>query len=159
MANERVIPGDAGILYVYDTAGGAWLPVGCLTSYTLNTTAAEKTRQTKCNPGVTEKAYGVLDYNISMDGLYVNTTGTNPDTTIGSHDYLLALQLAKTEVDWRIDTDAAPAGADEGVQYFGKAIISDLSLTQGSGDEDSNFSATFGGTGEISSIDPFPPTA
>ena len=156
MANEKIIAGDSGILYIYDTVGGAWLPVGCLTSYTLNTTAAEKTRQTKCNPGVTEKGYGVLDYNISFDGLYLNTTvAPDQNTTVGSHDFLLALQLAKTVVDWRIDT-ATPIA--DGAQYFGKGIISDLSLTQGSGDEDSSFSGTFSGSGDITSTDPFPPT-
>ena len=156
MANEKIIAGDAGILYVYD--GAAWLPVGCLTSYSLNTNAAEKTRQTKCNPGVTEKGYGALDYSVDFDGLYLNTIGTNPDTTVGSHDYLLNKQLAKEVIEWRIDTDAAPAGAGEGLQYFGFAVISALTLTQGTGDSDSEFSGTFSGSGDISTTDPHPGT-
>ena len=156
MANEKIIAGDAGILYIYDTVGGAWLPVGCLTSYSLNTTAAEKTRQTKCNPGVTEKGYGVLDYTVSFDGLYLNTTvAPDANTGLASHDKLLELQLAKTIVDWRIDSNTPIA---DGKQYFGKAIISDLTLTQGSGDEDSSFSGTFAGSGDITNTDPFAPT-
>lgn len=156
MANEKIIPGDAGILYVWD--GTAWLPIGCLTLYSLNTTAAEKTRQTKCNPGVTEKGYGALDYSVDFEGLYLNTVGSNPDTALGSHDYLLEKQLAKEIIEWYIDTDAAPAGSEEGKVYFGKAVITSLTLTQGSGDEDSTFTGTFSGSGEITNTNPYPPT-
>jgi hypothetical protein len=152
MANEKIIAGDAGILYVWD--GAAWLPVGCLTSYSLNTNAAEKTRQTKCNPGVTEKGYGALDYTVDFEGLYLNTVGTNPDNSLASHDYLLEKQLAKEIIQWRIDTDAAPAGLGEGKQWYGSAVISALTLTQGTGDEDSQFTGTFSGTGDITDTDP-----
>lgn len=152
MANEKVIAGDAGILYIYESS--AWLPIGCLSSYSLNTTVNEKTRQTKCNPGVVEKGYGSLDSTVDFEGLYVNTAGTNPDTSIASHDKLLELQQAKTLVQFRIDTDGAPAGDGNGVQYYGLAIISSLTLTQGTGDDDSQFSGTFGVSGDISTTDP-----
>lgn len=151
MAGERIIPGDAGILYIFDTV---WVPIGCLTSYSLNTTVNEKTRQTKCNPGVVEKGYGALDASIDFEGLYVNTAGINPDPNIASHDILLALQQTKSIVQFRIDTDAAPEGEGEGLQYYGNAIISNLTLTQGTGDEDSTFSGTFGVSGDILTTDP-----
>lgn len=152
MANEKVISGDAGILFIFE--GGAWLPVGCLTSFSLNTTVSEKVRQTKCNPGVTDKGYGTFDYSVDLDGLYLNTAGTNPDTSLASHDLLLEKQRAKEKVQWRIDTDAAPMGEGEGKQYYGSAVITSLVLTQGSGDEDSSFTGTFSGDGDISDTDP-----
>jgi hypothetical protein len=86
--------------------------------------------------------------------LYLNTVGTNPDNSLASHDYLLEKQLAKEIIQWRIDTDAAPAGLGEGKQWYGSAVISALTLTQGTGDEDSQFTGTFSGTGDITDTDP-----
>jgi hypothetical protein len=40
------------------------------------------------------------------------------------------------------------------IKYYGQALITDLKLTQGSGDEVSTFTATLDGDGAISQTDP-----
>ena len=151
-ADSKIITGDEGVLYAYD--GTAWLPIGCLSSFTFNTSVAEKTRQTKCAPGVVTKGYGALDWTVDVDGFLVDTTSAAPngDLTIKSWDWLLEKQIAKELIDIWID-----AGLED-TQYYGSVIIQSLSMTSGTGDEDATFTATFGGSGDISNTDPHPTT-
>jgi len=142
------IKGENGILYIYATT---WKPVACLTSNSLNSTLSIIESQTKCNPGVVEKQAGTFAYTIDAEGEYIDTTSAGGDTAKKSHDSLLAYQMAKTLVEWKIDTDITDATS---IKYYGNAIISDLNLTQGSGDEISTFSATLDGSGAIVLVDP-----
>lgn len=147
MANP--IKGENGILYIY--VSSAYKPVACLTSQSLSSTVSIIESNTKCNPGVTTKSPGMFSYSISADGEYIDTTTVGGDTTKRSHDALLALQMAKTTVNWKIDTDSTNAAS---VKYYGSGILSDLSLDQGAGDELSTFSATIDGSGAIVLTDP-----
>ena len=147
MANP--IKGENGILYIYVT--NAYKPVACLTSQSLATTVSVIESNTKCYPGVTKKTAGLFAYTISADGEYIDTTTVGGDTTKRSHDALLAIQQAKTTVNWKIDTDSTNASS---VKYYGSGIISDLSLDQGAGDELSTFSMTIDGSGAIVTTDP-----
>jgi len=52
-------------------------------------------------------------------------------------------------VTWKLDTGVTDA------VYYGSAILSDLTLDQGAGDEISTFSVTLEGSGAISKTDPF----
>ncbi len=142
------IKGENGVLYIYATT---WKPVACLTSNSLNSTVSIIESQTKCNPGVVEKQAGTFSYTIDAEGEYIDTTSVGGDTAKKSHDALLALQMAKTTVEWKIDTDVTDATS---IKYYGNAIITDLSLSQGSGDEISTFSATLDGSGAIVLVDP-----
>ncbi len=142
------LKGENGILYIYATT---WKPVACLTSNSLNTTVSVIESQTKCSPGVIEKQGGTFSYTIDAEGEYIDTTSVGGDTAKKSHDALLALQMAKTLIEWKIDTDITDATS---IKYYGTALISDLSLSQGSGDELSTFSATLDGSGTISLTDP-----
>lgn len=140
------IKGEVGILYVHD--GTIYRPVACLTSNSLSSTLSIIESTTKCNPGVVVKQAGTFSYSLDMDGEYIDTTSVGGETTKASHDYLLSLQRAKTNVTWKLDTGLADT------IYYGTAIISDLSLEQGSGDEISTFTATFDGSGDIATVDP-----
>lgn len=146
------IKGDFGILYIYDSeAVAAWKPVACLTSNSLATNVEIIDRQTKCAPGVIEKSAGAFTYNLSLEGEYIDTTTAGGDDTKKSHDKLLLLQEAKDLVDWKLDTDIEDATS---VKYYGKGLITDLTLDQGVG-ENSTFSGTIDGSGSIVRVDPF----
>ncbi len=140
------IKGELGILYVHD--GSLYRPVACLTSNSLNTAVSIIESQTKCNPGQVIKQAGTLSYTIDAEGEYIDTTSIGGDDTKASHDYLLTLQQALASVTWKLDTGVT------GAVYYGNAILSDLTLDQGAGDEISTFSVTLEGSGAIATEDP-----
>lgn len=146
MANETFIKGDVNILYIYDTS--AYEPVACLTSNSISSSLGTTEVQTKCDAGVTVTTAGSFGYSISAEGLYIDT-GTGGDTTKQSHDALLALQQAKTEVTWKIDS-----GLTTNTAYFGTGYITDLSLDSPTNQENATFSCTITGNGAIVTTDP-----
>jgi predicted secreted protein len=139
------IKGEVGILYVWD---GAYKPIACLTSNSLSTAVSVIESNTKCFPGVTKKQAGISSYTLEAEGEYIDTTSVGGDTAKASHDTLLELQDLKELVTWKLVTGVA------GATYFGEALISDLSLEQGTGDELSTFSITLDGSGSITKVDP-----
>lgn len=143
------IKGENSILYIYD--GAAYKPVACLTSNSLKSTLSIIESTTKCYRGVVKKTAGQINYTIDAQGEYIDTTSVGGDDTKASHDKLLALQMAKTKVIWKLDTDVTNAGS---VKYYGEAFITDLDNTAGSGDDLSTFSATLSGDGAIVLTDP-----
>lgn len=143
------IKGENSILYIWDTA--AYKPVACLTSNSLNSTLSVIESTTKCFPGVVKKTAGQFNYTIDAEGEYIDTTSVGGDDTKVSHDALLALQMAKTKITWKLDTDVTDTGS---IKYYGEAYITDLGNTAGSGDEVSTFSATLSGDGAIVLTDP-----
>lgn len=140
------IKGELGILYVHD--GSIYRPVACLTSNSLNTAVSVIESQTKCNPGQVIKQGGTLSYTLDAEGEYIDTTSVGGETTKASHDYLLTKQNLLTAITWKLATGVT------GATYYGTAIISDLTLDQGAGDEISTFSMTLEGSGLISTNDP-----
>ena len=143
------IKGENGILYIW--GGASYKPVACLTSNSLNTAVSIIESRTKCDPGVVKKTAGVFSYTIDAEGEYIDTTSVGGDDTKDSHDALLVLQQAKQLITWKLNTDVTDAGS---IKYYGQALITDLKLTQGSGDEVSTFTATLDGDGAISQTDP-----
>lgn len=140
------IKGEVGIIYVHD--GTIYRPIACLTSNSLSSAVSVIESNTKCFPGVTKKQAGNFSYTIDAEGEYIDTTSVGGETTKASHDFLLAKQMAKTLANWKLDTGVT------GAIYYGSAILSDLSLDQGSGDEISTFSVTLDGDGAIVLVDP-----
>lgn len=145
MAGETIIHGKEGILSIWKTS--AYIPIACLTSNSLATSLSVIESNTKCDPGNTVRNPDQFSYDISADGEYIDTTSVGGDTTKASHDYLLSLQMAKTSVDWKLDSGLADT------TYYGTAILSDLNLDQSARDN-STFSATLSGTGAIVTTDP-----
>lgn len=143
------IKGEVGILYIHD--GTIYRPIACLTSNSLNTAVSIIESQTKCFPGVTKKQAGISSYTLDADGEYVDTTSVGGDDTKASHDFLFTAQQTKALQTWKLDTGVT------GAVYYGTAIITDLTLDQGAGDEISTFSVTLDGDGAIVLVDPIIP--
>lgn len=141
------IKGEDLVLYVHD--GTAYRPIACLTSNSLSQTRAIIEAQTKCSPGVVERQAGLLSYEITFDGLYIDTTSAGAEVTKASHDSLKEWLEDGDLQNWKMDT-----GLTDTVAYYGSAIFSDLSLTAPSGDEFANFSGTLSGSGSIATTDP-----
>jgi predicted secreted protein len=140
------IKGEVGILYVAD--GSTYKPVACLTSNSLSTAVSVIESNTKCNPGVTKKQAGMFSYTLEAEGEYIDTTSVGGDDTKASHDFLFNLQLEKELIIWKLVTGVT------GATYYGSALISDLSLDLGSGDDLATFTMTLDGDGEVSTTDP-----
>lgn len=145
MAGESIIHGKEGLLSIWDV--DAYKPIACLTSNSLATSLSVIESNTKCDPGNTVRNPDQFSYDISADGEYIDTTSVGGDTAKASHDWLLAKQMAKTNVSWKLDSGLADT------EYYGTAILSDLNLDQPS-DANSTFSATLSGTGAILTTDP-----
>lgn len=140
------IKGELGLLYIYD--GAIYRPLACLTSSSFSPNVSIIESMTKCNPGVVTKTAGMFTYTLEAEGEYIDTTSVGGDTTKASHDYLFTKLTAKLPVNWKLDTGVT------GVTYYGTAIITDLPLEQGAGDELSTFSITMEGSGEVVLTDP-----
>lgn len=144
------IKGDAIVLYIWDDT--VYRPVACLTSNSLSQTRGVIETQTKCNPGLTEKAAGAMSYDISAEGNYIDTTSAGAEVTKASHDFLFGIMNAGTSVTWKMDT-----GLSDEPNYFGTAILSDLEMTAPTGDELTTFSCGLAGSGAIVTTDPEAP--
>jgi hypothetical protein len=140
------IKGEVGILYVHDDT--IYRPVACLTSNSLSTAVSVIESNTKCFPGVTKKQGGMFSYTLEAEGEYIDTTSVGGEVTKASHDFLLDKQKLKGLITWKLVTGVT------GATYYGQALISDLSLEQGAGDELSTFSLTLDGDGAIVEVDP-----
>lgn len=144
------IKGEGLILYVHD--GSIYRPVACLTSNSLDTELGIIEAQTKCAPGVIEKQAGIFSYTLSADAIAIDTTSVGGDDTKASHDYLLSVQQAKTQVNWKMDSGSTS------LTYFGNGIITSLGLEAPAGDEFASFSLTIDGSGAITTTDPLSPS-
>lgn len=145
MAGETIIHGKLGILSIWDSS--AYEPIACVTSSSLATSLSVIESNTKCDPGVTVRNADQFSYDVSVDGELLDTTSVGGDATKQSWDALLALQMAKTNVQWKYDVGLA----DD--IFYGTAIISDLNLDQPA-DANSTFSCTLSGSGVIVLVDP-----
>src|SRR3972149_8852398 len=121
------IKGELGILYVHD--GTIYRPIACLTSNSFSPSVSVIESNTKCDPGVTIKQAGIFTYTLEAEGEYIDTTSVGGEITKASHDFLFTKMVAKLPIVWKLDTGVT------GVIYYGNAIITDLPLDQGAGDE------------------------
>lgn len=149
MADPK-IKGEGLILFVYDENGSAYRPVACLTSNSLNQTRNIIESQTKCEPGVTTKTAGTANYTITAEGEYIDTTSDGGAVTKASHDYLMATFMNTGDLfTWKMGT-----GLADTTDYYGTAVMTDLSLTADTGDAVTTFSVTLDGSGAIVTVDP-----
>ena len=146
MANETYIKGKLLILSVHD--GSIYRPAACVTSNSISSSLEVIETQTKCDPDNISKSPGAFSYDMSVDGVYIDTTSVGEEVTKSSHDHLLTLQQAKTRVTWRMATGIADTAF-----YYGFGYITDLNL-DGDVAENGSFSATISGDGAIVTTDP-----
>ena len=144
---SNFIKGEGLILHVYD--GAAYRPIACLTSNSLAQTKNVIESQTKCNPNVIIKDPGSSTYEISFEGMYIDTTSVGSQTTLASHDYLRSLFDSATNTEWKLDT-----GLVDDVAYYGDGVFADLALDAAAGDELTTFSGSISGSGVIVTVDP-----
>ena len=145
MAGETFIKGNTVIFSAY--VGAAWVPIGCITSSSLSESVAVDEVETKCDPGNIVKSAGSYSYEISADGIYIDTA---VDTGIASHRALVTIMRAKTLLEWRMAT-----GITVTTEEFGSGYITSIDLT-GEAGSDATFSITISGTGAITGTDPHP---
>lgn len=139
------IKGENLILYVKD--GVTYRPIACLTSNSLSETKNIIESQTKCDPGVIIKTPGTYSYELSCEGEYIDTTSVGAATTKASHDFLHS--IFGTMVTWKLST-----GLTTNANYYGTAILNDLSAEFPAGDELATFSASLSGSGLITLTEP-----
>ena len=91
------IKGEDLIVYVW--TGAAYLPIGCLTSNSINIAKTIVEQSTKCDPGLVIRASGTKSYEIPFEAVYIDTTSATGDATKVSHDALLPLFDTDEDID------------------------------------------------------------
>lgn len=125
---------------------GEYLPVGCLTSDSFSESVEMKPTTTRDNNGWSTSVPTNQSYNMSIDGLIINTQYTNGDFSKISYDRLRILKRNRTLINWKT-SDVDLTFIDSG-----KAYITSLSDTANI-DEFISFNASFEGYGEPKSVD------
>jgi len=139
------IKGDDVILSIWDGVS-AYEPIGCLTSNELSVVRNLIETQTKCAPGIIERAAGSTSSEVSFDAIYIKTEAGKTD-----FDALLDfINVASgTTQTWKISSDQTSP-----VAYYGTAVLSGLTLTAAAGDEFATYSGTLSNSGLIVTVDP-----
>lgn len=139
------IKGDAVILSIWNGTD-AYEPIGCLTSNELSVTRNIIETQTKCDPGVIIKSAGSTTSEISFEATYIKTEAGKTD-----FDALLDfINVASgTTQTWKMSSDQASPS-----DYYGTAVLADLSLSASAGDEFATYSGTLSNIGLITTTDP-----
>jgi hypothetical protein len=139
------IKGDAVILSIWNGTD-AYEPIGCLTSNEINITRNIIEAQTKCDPGLIIKQAGSTTSEIPFEAIYIKTEAGKTD-----FDALLAfINVASgSTVTWKMSSDQTSP-----TDYYGTAILADLTLSASAGDEFATYSGTLSNTGLITTTDP-----
>ena len=141
------IKGDVLILSIWNGTD-AYEPLGCLTSNDLNITTNVIESQTKCNPGTIERVAGSTSSEVSFECEYVLD-----EDGLTNYAYLFDKinTISGTSQYWKIST-----GQTSPTDWYGKAILSDLSLSAPSGDEFATWSGTLQNSGLITTTTQVP---
>ena len=131
--------GEDRILYIKYL--GNWLPVGCLTSNSLSESAEILPTTTRDNNGWFTGRPSNQNYNVSFEGLQINTVVSGGTFTVASYDRLKLLKRTKTLLDWKIEGSVFPT-----VDY-GKGYITEISEASAV-DDFLTFSGVLTGYGE-----------
>ena len=111
--------GEDRILYI--KINGSWLPIGCLTNNSFSESAEMIDTTTRDNQGWTTSRPLVQSYDISFEGLEINTTMSGGNFSVASYDKLKLLKRDKILLDWKIQGTVYP------IVDYGKAYITSLS--------------------------------
>jgi hypothetical protein len=132
------VNGEDRILYV--KINGGWLPVGCLTSNSLDESSEMLDTTTRDNEGWSTSRPVMQSYSIGFQGLQVNSTLPGGNFNEASYDRLKILKRNKTLLDWKIQGVIFP------IVDYGKCYIDSLSETSTVG-EFLSFSGSMTGFG------------
>ena len=93
------IDGSNRLLYIkWD---GVYLPIGCLTGDSFSESSEMLDTTTRDNAGWKTSVPTLQSYNISFDGLVINTSNIGGDQTKISYDRLTLLKRNKTLIEWK----------------------------------------------------------
>lgn len=141
------IKGNAVILDIWD--GAIYRPVACLTSNDISHSRSVIEAQTKCAPGVIDKSVGTYSYEISLEGLKIDSTSAGAEVTKASFDYLEDVIMGGAISTWRMST-----GITDTPYRYGTAILTELGGSDPSAEEDATFSGSLSGIGKPVIVDP-----
>lgn len=110
--------GQDRILYIKQM--GSWLPIACLTDNPFSESSEFIDTTTRDNNGWSTSRPNMQSYNISFNGLQVNSSVAGGTFTVVSYDKLKLLKRERTLLDWKIEGDFP-------VVDYGKAYIQELS--------------------------------
>lgn len=99
---------------------GDWLPIACLTDNPFSESSEFIDTTTRDNEGWSTSRPNMQSYNISFNGLQVNSSVAGGTFTVISYDKLKQLKRSKTLLDWKIEGNFP-------VVDYGRAYIQDLS--------------------------------
>lgn len=128
----------------YIKLDGEYLPVGCLTSDNFSENVEMLETTTRDNNGWNTSVPTNQGYNISFEGLILNTNFNGGDFTKISYDKLRVLKRSRTLIEWKTQ--------DSNLTFIdsGKGYITDLSDTANI-DEFISFQCNIMGYGEPTS--------
>jgi len=133
------VNGEDRILFL--KIDGAYMPVGCLTGNNLDKTAQMLETTTADNKGWGTSRPVQKDYNISFNGLQVNSTMAGGNFSVASYDRLNKLFDDSILLEWKIQGTIFP------VVNYGKCYISSLGEVNNVG-EFMSFSGALTGYGK-----------
>tara|TARA_R110000851_G_scaffold330168_2_gene502715 strand:- start:294 stop:755 length:462 start_codon:yes stop_codon:yes gene_type:complete len=133
-----MIDGTYNVIFI--KIDGVFLPVGLQTSDSFEESVETIDTTTRDNAGWKTSRPTNQNYNISFEGLIMNTNFTGGDSTKVSLDKLRVLKRARTKIEWKTQDDALTF-VDSGYGY-----ITSLSKSTNI-DEFISFSASIEGFG------------
>lgn len=113
--------GEDRILYF--KVNGSWLPVGCLTGNSFSESAEMMDTTTRDNQGWTTSRPLVQSYEISFEGLEINSTVAGGNFSTVSYDKIKLLKRDKILLNWKIQGTVYP------IVDYGKCYVTALSDT------------------------------
>ncbi|GHE34901.1 hypothetical protein [Sphingobacterium griseoflavum] len=150
---NKNIKGHEGTLARWDAAagtGGAWKPVGCLTSSAYQATMNMLEKVNMCTEGQTVQSPQSMTRSVQIEGEVIDTTDIGGSSIDESFGELRELQETEHETGnadvWRLSRGPL------GYLYF-PGFISDLSDSYAAG-EDATFSATLTVNAKPTETDP-----
>tara|TARA_R110000772_G_scaffold244464_1_gene357576 strand:+ start:1628 stop:2125 length:498 start_codon:yes stop_codon:yes gene_type:complete len=93
------INGENRILYI--KWQGQYLPIGCLTGDSFSESSEMLNTTTRDNAGWSTSVPTTQNYNISFEGLVINTNFAQGDSTKISYDRLRELKRNRTLIEWK----------------------------------------------------------
>jgi hypothetical protein len=133
------VNGEDRILFI--KTEGVYLPIGCLTSNTLDESTEMLDTTTRDNKGWASGTPALQSYIIGFSGIQVNSTLVGGNFNVASYDKLTTIKRLKIKVEWKIQGTKFP------VVDYGMGYISDIG-------EASNVGEFMSFTGSITGFGP-----
>jgi hypothetical protein len=111
--------GDDRILFI--KLNGNWLPIGCLTNNSFSENVEMMDTTTRDSQGWSTSMPLVQSYEITFEGLEINTTMNGGNFTVASYDKLKLLKRERILLNWKIQ------GTNYPIVDYGKCYITSLS--------------------------------